>query len=67
MTAPATTSQPPWKIRWAAYALTVLALLVFPGQVKAVGSTLLTNVGNILGVDDTTPINVSPTNPPGDQ
>jgi hypothetical protein len=46
----------PWKVRWALYACGIFAVLAIPGTVEDLGSRLLRNVGQILNVDDDTPI-----------
>lgn len=54
----------PWKVRWALIGLAAAAVLTMPGTVKAVGERGIHNLGSILGVNDDTPIELSPTNPP---
>lgn len=62
-TTPAAT-QPPWKVRWALYTATALAILLVPDATRAVGLQLIRNAAEIAGIDGQDPVVISPTNPP---
>ena len=55
-TTPANSTHVPWKVRWALYACGILAVLTIPGTVEDLGHRILHNIGQILDVDSTTPI-----------
>jgi len=57
-------TQVPWRVRWAATGLLVVALALWPSGVRGLALRVIDGAAQVAGIDGQDPIEISPTSPP---